>query len=156
MIKPYGWNTWDYKSYNTFAFLSGGKFELAIRIGIFDEKSLTHRTDFRWKDLVEAGPHAVDGIYISYRFKDEDAVFEVEAASDGDQLNCRIAPIGDTAKRIVVEILPAGGNCIKKMSSELKVDKWKIHSAGMHFKDSFFIRCESDYLISDAGRECVF
>ena len=156
MIEPYGWNTWDYRSYNMFAFLSDGSFKISLRIGTFDEKRLSHRADFRWRDLVLAGPHSIEGGYISYRFKDDESIFEVEAASFKNELTCRINPIEKTSKRIVVEIIPAGGCQIQKDGSLLKLDKWVIISKGMYFKDSFFIRCKNDYLISDAGKGGAF
>jgi putative isomerase len=156
MIVPYGWNTWDYKSYNTFVFLSGGKYEIAMQLGIFDEKNLIYRTDYRWKDLVKVGAHALDGSYISYQFRDEDAVFEVEIACIGTELNCRITPVNQTNKRIVVEILPEGGRCISTTKDALKTGRWIIHRSGMYYKDSYFIRCENDYMVSEPGKQAAF
>ena len=108
MVREHGWNTWDYRSYNAFSFLTRGRFDIEVRISVFDQNKLLLYNDFLWKDLEMVGPHATDGSYTFHRFKADDSVFEVESASVGDSLFCRIDPAGETNKRIVVEIVPAG------------------------------------------------
>ena len=114
MIEARGWNTWNHTSYNSFSYLSEGRFDIEARISVFDpEKAMMYR-DRRWKDLTDVGPHATDGSYTSHDFAVGNAVFKVESAHEGDTLFCTIEQGSDTGTRVVVEIMPAGGRAVRQ------------------------------------------
>ncbi len=156
MVREHGWNTWDYRSYNTFSFLENGRFDIDMRISVFDETKLLLYSDFRWKDLEAVGPHATDGSYTYHRFRADDSIFEVESASIGDSFFCRIDPVEGTNKRVVVEIIPAGRVGVTRKGKTLVADKWRIHFFRLHFKEKFFLRCENDYLVGGEGKGAAF
>lgn len=155
-VKAGGWNTWDYRSYNAFSFLSRGRCEIQVKITVFDEKRRSILSDFRWKDLDKAGPHAVDGSYTSHRFKAGESVFEVESASRGDDFFCSVTAVGGTDKRIVVEIYPSGGESVRRSGGSLVVGKWRIHYFNMKFKQDYFLRVDTDYIVGEEGKGISF
>lgn len=153
-----GWNTWDFRSYNTIVFLENGRFVFKLHISVYDPDADQHHTRFRWPNMPVRGPHAPDGSYWSYTFTIPTAQYAVEAAARGRTLDLTITPLtqGDRC-RVVVALMPAGEEAVRAEDGVLCTREWCATPYNLHRPEEvmFFISMEHVYLINTPGEPCA-
>jgi hypothetical protein len=158
-LAPQGWNTWDFRSFNTVAYLENGKFTFKIHIAVYDPEADALYTDFRWTDMPVRGPHAPDGAYWSYTFSiPTGGEYKVEAAGGTKNLDLCITPLNKKDHcRIVIAILPAGEEAVQQKNDFLKTDAWCIMHPGLYLPSSemFFISMDSSYLVNKPAKRAA-
>ncbi|MCX7847812.1 MAG: trehalase family glycosidase [bacterium] len=153
-----GWNTWDFRSYNTIVYLEDGMFTFKVQLSVYDPDADVHHTRFRWPQMPVRGPHAPDGSYWSYTFSTPSAQYAVEAAGRGRELDVAITPLtqGDRC-RVVVGLLPAGEEAVEVRDKVLRTRRWWVTPYNLHRPEEvlFFISVDYVYLINTPGEPCA-
>lgn len=153
-----GWNTWDFRSYNTIVFLAEGLFTFKLHINVYDPDADQLHTRFRWPQMPVRGPHAPDGSYWAYTFSVPTGQYAVEAAARGRELDLAITPLtqGDRC-RVVIVFEPAGEEALVARDGVLTTRAWCITPYNLHRPEEamFFVSLDREYLLNTPGEPCA-
>lgn len=145
-----GWNTWDFRSYNTIAYLEKDAFQFKLHISVYDPEADIHYTSFRWENMPSRGPHAPDGTYWAYTFTTPRGSYRVEASGVNHSLDLSVTPLTkDDMCRVIVQLMPAGEQPVRAHRNELRAGDWHITHPGFATpeQEMFFVSLDYPYLI---------
>lgn len=150
-----GWNTWDFRSFNTITYLEDATFHFKLHIAVYDPDADILYDTFRWNNMPMRGPHAPDGRYWSYTFTTPRAGYAVEAAASGQGLDLCVTPLtlNDNA-RVLIKIMPAGECPVRSVKNTLQAGKWRIIHPGFSTPDDemFFVSIDVPYVLAPQGK----
>jgi len=153
MIRDTGWNTWDFRRILSFSYLDRGRERLSVRVSFLDDLERRRILDFRWRDLVEAGPHATDGSYARIEVHAGfEAQFTIEAAARDKVLYLAVTPTRTSGKRPVVEFAEPGSAHARSRGDRLEAGNWAARAEGAADRNRIFVTVDHPHFVGGRGR----
>ena len=148
--KPTGWNTWDFRGFNRFAYLQKGKTKIVVQYAIWDEEVPPPAPDskkigelydqFRWEDVTRLGPHAPLGLPAKLEFKVGETAYSAEAFDRDGTLELTVRPLGETRQRVVFKFLaPVGEAPAMKSPTNGKFAGCEVAFDGATWPQDYFL-----------------
>ncbi len=152
VVRARGWNTWDFRGFNRFAFLEEDRFALEVRVLFLDPIERELIEEFSWDDLRDVGPHAPDGSYTSCELQAGfEARFRIESAAEDDVLYLEIAATRPSGKRPVAEFIEPGSRRRRREGNRIHLGPWTVAVEGDRSPERVFVAVDHPWVVGDPG-----
>lgn len=159
---PTGWNTWDYRGFNRFVYLSKGRAKCCVAYAIWDETVPPPAPDsrklgelyenFRWTEARRIGPKAALGLPASLEFAAGEVNYCAEAIADGERMRLTVTPLKPSRQRVVFLLLEPAGKPVNATSPTAgRFADWKISLTGATFPQRYFLNLPVAYALGGEG-----